>query len=136
MCSTAGRLRQLRPELQARFTREGLVRSDITELMETFIEAVRTDTYRAQGWSKSMYGISKLGEIAYTKVLAEELRESNMHVNACCPGWCATDMSSHTGERTAAKGAETPVWLCTRGDDEIHGSRRGLFYSDKAEIAW
>jgi carbonyl reductase 1 len=32
-------------------------------------------------------------------------------VSACCPGWCATDMSSHMGPNTAAQGADTPVWL-------------------------
>ncbi len=38
------------------------------------------------GWPQSMYGVSKLCEATYTRVLAEQLRQRNISVNACCPG--------------------------------------------------
>lgn len=80
-----------------------------------------------------MYGISKLLEIAYTRVLAADYSESKtMEVNACCPGWCNTDMSSGRGPRTPAKGAETPVWLCTRA----RTGTSGKFYYDLKPIEW
>lgn len=50
-------------------------------------------------------------ETAYTRVLAEELRPQGVAANCCCPGWCATDMSSWRGPKSAADGADTPVWL-------------------------
>lgn len=139
-----------------------------------------------EGWPSSMYGVSKLAEIAYTRnvrtrgegallllrclqaacrslgigaqaaadslpppsfsspslqVLAPQLEQRRVMVNAVCPGelsrllalplstapprcadrpphslsllagWCCTAMSSFRGPRSAAQGADTPVWL-------------------------
>lgn len=47
-------------------------------------------TYRdalAAGWFPSLYaGISKCLENSYTRLLAEQMKESGIMVNACCPG--------------------------------------------------
>lgn len=66
---------------------------------------------KGSGWPQSMYGVSKLCETAYTRVLAEELQPNGVTVNACCPGYVNTDMTSHRGVKTLAEGADTPVWL-------------------------
>jgi carbonyl reductase 1 len=58
-----------------------------------------------------MYGVSKALESAYTRVLAAQLAGRGIAVNACCPGYCSTDMSSWRGTQSAAAGADTPVWL-------------------------
>lgn len=58
-----------------------------------------------------MYGVSKLCETAYTRVLAEQLNSKGVMVNACCPGYVNTDMTSHRGVKTLAQGADTPVFL-------------------------
>jgi len=58
----------------------------------------------------SMYGVSKLGEAALTRVLAREAARDGVFAAAVCPGWCATDMSSHSGPNSAAQGADTIVW--------------------------
>lgn len=133
VCSQAGRLGQVSRELQARFTASDATRESLTTLAEEFLAGVAAGDYKKKGWPKSMYGVSKLLEIAFTKVLARDIGESKtMEVNACCPGWCSTDMSSHRGPRTAAKGAETPVWLCTRDRTGTSGD----FYYDLAPIKW
>jgi len=66
-----------------------------------------------------MYGVSKLGECCLTRVLARDQEQagSGIFVAAICPGWCATDMSSHSGPNTAAQGADTAAWaaLAPRG---------------------
>lgn len=49
-------------------------------------------------------------EATYTRILAEDLKP-NLDVNACCPGYVDTDMSSHRGIKTPLQGADTPVWL-------------------------
>ena len=41
-----------------------------------------------EGWPSSMYGMSKLAEAAYTRVLARELEPRHIMVNALCPGGC------------------------------------------------
>ena len=50
-----------------------------------------------------------------------------MFVNACCPGWCSTDMSSWGGRKTAEQGAETPVLLA------LHPPKSGAFFSEEVE---
>ena len=46
-------------------------------------------------------GTSKLGVVALTKILARSNPE--IVTTVCCPGYCATDMSSHGGPRSAKK---------------------------------
>ena len=58
-----------------------------------------------------MYGVSKLCESTYSRILAKELQPRHIMVSACCPGYVATDMSSHRGYKTTAQGADTPTWL-------------------------
>jgi hypothetical protein len=54
---------------------------------------VAAGNHQANGWSNSNYAISKLALIAATNVLARQY--PGLRVNACCPGYCDTDMSSH-----------------------------------------
>lgn len=49
-----------------------------------------------------------------------------------CQGWCATDMSSNSGSRTAAKGAETPAFLAAFAK----GQKTGEFWYDKKVISF
>jgi len=58
--------------------------------VDEFVQAIRDNNYTEKGFSSSMYGTSKLCEIAYTLQLARQLRERGVMVNACCPGWCAS----------------------------------------------
>ncbi len=49
----------------------------------------------SSGWPAWNYGMSKLGVIAYARVLARN--EPSLLVNACCPGYVKTDMSGGKG---------------------------------------
>jgi carbonyl reductase 1 len=135
VCSMAGRLSQVSPPLQARFQDPRATSASVVELMDEFVGSVADDSYASKGWPRSMYGISKLGEMAYTFLLARELQPAGVVVNACCPGYCSTAMSSHRGTRTAAKGAETPVWLATRPGGSV-AELTGGFWQDLALKAW
>ncbi len=44
-------------------------------------------SYSKEGWPASMYGVSKLCEATYSRVLAEQLKPRGVAVYACCPGW-------------------------------------------------
>lgn len=103
--------------------------------MESFISSVADGTYAAKGWPRSMYGISKLGEIAYTYVLAKALLHDNIVVAAICPGYCATAMSSFKGHRTPAQGADTALFLALEGDLKPGDVTGGLWY-DRHLIPW
>ena len=110
-----------------------------------FVSHIREGDHEAAGWSSSMYGVSKLLEIAYTKALARDLAKAadgethSIAVHAVCPGWCSTSMSSHKGPRSADKGAETPLWLATATPAELEaakGPATGGFWVDKAPKEW
>jgi NAD(P)-dependent dehydrogenase (short-subunit alcohol dehydrogenase family) len=77
------------------------------------------------------YRVSKVSLNMLTRVLAAELEGSGILVNAASPGYARTDMSPHA-IRSAAEGAETPVWLATLPAD---GSTGGFFYQ-RAPLAW
>ena len=75
------------------------------------------------------------GEIAYSYYLARLVLHEGIMVAAVCPGYCATNMSSYKGPRSAAKGAETPVWLALE-EDLPAGQMTGGLWHDKHVIPW
>uniref|UniRef100_A0AC34QUX9 Carbonyl reductase n=2 Tax=Panagrolaimus sp. JU765 TaxID=591449 RepID=A0AC34QUX9_9BILA len=62
------------------------------------------------------YRVSKSALIAFSVVLAQQLKDKQIDVNACCPGYCNTDMTKHMGRLSPEEGAKTPVLLAL-GDD-------------------
>jgi carbonyl reductase 1 len=112
------------------FTSPSLTIDELTAAMREFVEAAQSGRHSAEGWPNTCYGTSKLGVIALTKILARE--EPTMLVNACCPGFCSTDMSSRKGTRTAEEGARTPAFLALLPD----GGPTGKFFLDEKEIEW
>lgn len=125
VCSQAGRLGQVSAELQSRFQNPAATKEDITALADEFVAAIEKGDYKEKGWPKSMYGVSKLTEIAYTFLLARDLAKEKLNVSACCPGYCSTNMSSYRGHKTPAEGADTPVWLATRDLKAAHDEAAG-----------
>ena len=78
------------------------------------------------------YRISKASLNALTRILADELRGTNILVNAMCPGWVQTDMGGPRATVPVDKGADTAVWLATLPD----GGPTGGFFRDRRPIAW
>jgi len=109
--------------------------ADLDAFAAEFVAAVRDDTYAGKGFAPSMYGVSKLCESTYTRILARRLREARPGalVAAMCPGWCATDMSSWQGPRSAAQGADTAAWLCVA---PAAGLETGRFWADREQIGF
>ena len=82
------------------------------------------------GWPG--YRISKSALNTLTRILADELKSTNIKVNSVCPGWVRTDMGGPNAERSVEKGAETIVWLATLPDDGPSGG----FFRDMQAIPW
>jgi NAD(P)-dependent dehydrogenase (short-subunit alcohol dehydrogenase family) len=78
------------------------------------------------------YSTSKSALNAITVQFAKELRGTPIKVNAACPGYCATDMTNHSGSRTAQQGSMTPIRLATLPDD---GPTGGVF-NDDGPVPW
>jgi hypothetical protein len=45
----------------------------ISALGDTYVEAIRSNTFKQKGFSQSMYGMSKICEMSYTRWLAGQL---------------------------------------------------------------
>ncbi|KAH3772492.1 carbonyl reductase [NADPH] 1-like [Dreissena polymorpha] len=101
-------------ELQTRFLDPELSMAKIKQLMNEFVESAKAGTHKAKGWHESAYGTSKIGVTLMTFVQQRELSADSrpdIVVNACCPGYVATDMTSHKGTKTIDEGADTPLFL-------------------------
>jgi NAD(P)-dependent dehydrogenase (short-subunit alcohol dehydrogenase family) len=81
--------------------------------------------------SHAAYRLSKLALNGFTIMLANDIENTKVKVNAMCPGWCKTEMGGAEATRTPSKGAETVVWLATEKNIP-----NGKFFRDKEVISW
>lgn len=134
MASYAGRLLILKSKtLMDAFTAPDLTEKEIEGYMKDFVKAVETGVYAQEGWPNTCYGMSKLGLIALTRVLARDY--PGIMVNSVDPGYCATDQNNHQGIRPAERGAVTPFLLATL-DESKTGFLTGKHWMDEQEIPW
>lgn len=47
----------------------------ISTLADGYVEGIRTDTFKEQGYSPSMYAMSKICEMSYTRWLAGQVKD-------------------------------------------------------------
>ncbi|MFJ9472769.1 SDR family oxidoreductase [Streptomyces caniferus] len=78
------------------------------------------------------YAPSKTFLNALTVQYAKELCDTNILINAACPGYCATDLNGFRGVRTPEQGAAIAIRLATLPDDGPSGS----FFDDEGEVPW
>mmetsp|Transcript_17446 Transcript_17446/g.27876 ORF Transcript_17446/g.27876 Transcript_17446/m.27876 type:complete len:307 (+) Transcript_17446:3-923(+) len=124
-------LSNMSSKMQAEITDSKLTREGLCGLVDKFIADVKGKKHSQAGWSNSCYGTSKLAVIVLSRILAEQLREKDISVTSMCPGWCKTDMSSHSGPRTAEQGADTAAWLAVQTGEE---RPLGGFYGERKKI--
>jgi len=80
---------------------------------------------------RAPYRLSKVSLNAITRIYADELKDTDVIVNAMCPGFIRTDLTSNipgvtaaTPMKTPKEGADTAIWLSTLPRD---GPRAGFF---------
>lgn len=78
------------------------------------------------------YAPSKSMLNSVTAQYARQLADTNIIVNAGCPGYVATDFTGFNGPRTPAQGAAIAIRLATLPDD----GPRGGFFDDQSAIPW
>jgi NAD(P)-dependent dehydrogenase (short-subunit alcohol dehydrogenase family) len=78
------------------------------------------------------YRVSKAALNALTRVMAADLRGTNILVNAMSPGWVRTDMGGASAPRSVEEGADTAVWLAMLPDSGPTGG----YFRDRRSISW
>jgi NAD(P)-dependent dehydrogenase (short-subunit alcohol dehydrogenase family) len=78
------------------------------------------------------YAPSKTFLNAVTVQYAKDLGDTNILINAGCPGFCATDLSGFRGVRTPEQGAAIAIRLATLPDD----GPTGTFFDDAGVVPW
>jgi NAD(P)-dependent dehydrogenase (short-subunit alcohol dehydrogenase family) len=96
------------------------------------LTAITDPAFPMRGIGGVAYGPSKSALNAVTVAFAQELADTNIKVNAACPGHTATDLNGHSGQRTVDEAAKHPVRLALLGDDEPTGT----FSNDAGTIPW
>ena len=86
----------------------------------------------AVGPISAAYAPSKTFLNAVTLQYAKELHDTNILINAACPGYCATDLNGFRGIRTPQQGAAIAVHLATLPDN----GPTGAFYDDEGVVPW
>jgi len=96
------------------------------------LTAITDAAFPMRGIGGVAYGPSKSALNAITVAFAHELADTNIKVNAACPGHTATDLNGHSGARTVGEAAKEPVRLALLGDD----GPTGTFSNDAGTIPW
>jgi NAD(P)-dependent dehydrogenase (short-subunit alcohol dehydrogenase family) len=96
------------------------------------LTAITDPAFPMRGIGGVAYGPSKSALNAITVAFAQELADTNIKVNAACPGHTATDLNGHSGQRTVDEAAKQPVRLALLGDD----GPTGTFSNDAGAIPW
>lgn len=84
-----------------------------------------------EGGGYAPYRLSKAALNDLTILMAADLQQHGISVNAMCPGWVKTEMGGPNAQREVAQGADTAVWLATAASIPS-----GKFFRDRKEIAW
>lgn len=136
VCSMSGKLSSYSNSVRAAFLKaaSGTDVAAATSLMDAFTNAVAEGKEKEAGFPSAAYAVSKAGEIAMTKIIAMQEKNSGGQrlINACCPGYVNTDMTKGRGTKSVDEGARTPVLLAL-GD--IKGKTGGFWQGEK-EIDW
>lgn len=68
------------------------------------------------------YRVSKSAINTLTRVIADEVREYNVLVNAVCPGWVRTEMGGPDAVRSVEEGAAGIIWAALLPEDGPRGA--------------
>jgi NAD(P)-dependent dehydrogenase (short-subunit alcohol dehydrogenase family) len=97
VASTLGSLRELPPQLHARFDTDAMTLEDVDATMLAWRDAVVDGQAAAEGWPAFINIPSKVGQVAAVRVLARERRHldhaTGALVAAVCPGMIDTGAS-------------------------------------------
>jgi len=132
VCSTMGvMIGRYSDAVIATFKGGNYTEPSIDHFVEDYKKFAKDGTRKENGYPESAYCVSKAAEIAYTLLQHGQLKGRGIVVNACCPGFVATDMSSYKGPLTIEEGADTPIYLAIDS-----GAPNGKFVKKREVMEW
>lgn len=126
-----GEISCLASPLRDKLMNPRLTRDALTQMMHAFVEDVGHGRHAKAGWPSSAYAVSKVGMNALVRILAPELAERRIRVNAVTPGWARTDMGGKSAPRSVEEGAGSIVWAAA-----LEEGPSGGFFRDGSSISW
>jgi len=134
VASESGHLKILKSkELAETFTSKELTIEQLNDLMNQYVTAVETGVHEDKGYPNNNYAMSKLGIIAASKILSRDPANKGILINACCPGYCKTDLTSNKGDKTPEEGARTIAYAALLPKNS---TLTGKFFANETEIEW
>jgi NAD(P)-dependent dehydrogenase (short-subunit alcohol dehydrogenase family) len=100
--------------------------------MSSTVGSLTRQTEGDQGPLSLAYSPSKSMLNAVTVQYAKALRDTDILINAACPGYVATDLNGFSGHRTPEQGAAIAVRLATLPADGPTGG----FFDENGAIPW
>jgi carbonyl reductase 1 len=132
IASTAGRLTILPTEKRREeFASNTLTLEELEGYMSQFILDAKNGSHLSNDWPNTSYGVSKVGIIAMTRIIARENPE--IMVNSVDPGYCRTDQNNNKGFVSPERGALTPFLLAVLSNDQFYS---GLHWYEEKVINW
>jgi carbonyl reductase 1 len=123
--SVASSLKAYSPTIQAllRSSATSMAWSDLSDITEKYLTSVANGTEESAGFGPlgRAYSFSKATVNALIFILARE--NPDILINACCPGWVATDMGRQIGRapKSVEDGAKIPVRLAVGDIGNVTG---------------
>ncbi|KAE9547917.1 hypothetical protein FO519_008876 [Halicephalobus sp. NKZ332] len=137
LCSTTGIMGGIYSQERISQLKSATTLSDVDKFVEEYVESTEPDTRGSRGFPEEDWGgyrVSKTAELAMSSIFAKELIKKDISVNACCPGYCISEMTTDIyppPSLTTQQGADTPVFLALE-----EGLGHGNFWFQREKISW
>jgi len=106
---------------------------EVNKYMTKFVEDTKKGVHKEEGWPETAYGISKTGVTLVSALQQRDIdadkSRTDIVINACCPGYVATDMTRYNGVKTVEQGSDTPLYLAMLGPNSQEP--KGKFVSER-----
>ncbi|XKL67721.1 hypothetical protein PGB90_003212 [Kerria lacca] len=138
--SSAGHLSNIpQKNLRDKLSSEDLTETELSNLMNSFVQAAQNNNYIELGWPSRAYSVSKVGVSALTRIQQREFSQDtnrpDIIVNSVHPGYVDTDMTSHKGVLTIEQGAEAPVYLALLPEN-VNKPKGDYVWYNKVIVDW
>lgn len=133
--SKLGKLQLLQSEeLKELFRTKTTDKNFCNVLAEKYRKSIEENTLEKEGWC-DCYHVSKMVLNKYNQILAEDenVKNNEIQVYACHPGWVKTDMGGEGAELTIDEGTATPIYLVEL-EHKIHKEFQGKYFHDRKEL--